>query len=226
MRASHEDSEVEERGSEEQARGAANGGNRHGAKGLRRREEILATARAQLQQYGSGSPLLRSVAKTLEISLGNLQYYFPTREDLLTALFRAESDSDSDLFVSLCAREQTPRDRLAAVTRAFVSRWSQGEVTSHKAVWRALRSVSLQSSQFRGLRHELWERFYEQLSPILRELAPGATASQLRLKAILVTAMIDGTSMMPTATLESLSVLKKPSYEDEAVAAVLWIAEH
>jgi AcrR family transcriptional regulator len=166
------------------------------------------------------------VAKDVGISLGNLQYYFRTREDLLEALFRAESDSDAELFASLCAREQTPRDKLATVTRAFVSRWTDPTaMTSHKVVWRALRFVSLQSPQFRALRHQLWERFYEQLSSMLRELQPGATADQLLLKAVLITAIIDGTSMMPPQTFENLRGLRRPSYDDEVVAAVLWMAE-
>ena len=84
----------------------------------------------------------------------------------------------------------------------------------------------LESPRFRALRHQLWERFYEQLSPVLRELAPGATASQLRLKTLLVTAMIDGTSMMPPEALASVRGLRHPSYDDEVAAAVLWIAEH
>ena len=99
-------------------------------------------------------------------------------------------------------------------------------MTSHKAVWRALRFASLQSLEFRALRHQLWERFYEQLSPMLRELQPGATASQLLLKAVLITAIIDGTSMMPAETFENLRRQRRPSYDDEVVAAVLWMAEH
>ena len=145
----------------------------------------------------------------------------------MAALRRVASGSDAELIVSLCAREQTPRDKLAVVTRAFVSRWMDTtEMTSHKAVWRALRFASLQSLEFRALRHQLWERFYEQLSPMLRELQPGATASQLLLKAVLITAIIDGTSMMPAETFENLRRQRRPSYDDEVVAAVLWMAEH
>ncbi len=226
MPRSAEASHAEEKRSGEQSPRAEKGRNRHGAKGLRRREEILDAARAQLGDSENGSGLLRSVAKDLEISLGNLQYYFPTREDLLAALFRAESDSDCELIDLLSARDETPRDRLAAITRAFIARWEDGPAgTTHVPIWRALADSAQQSPRFRALRHELWERNYELLTPILRELEPGATASQLRLKAVLVAAMIDGTTMMPPETLESIRGLRHPSYENEVVAAVLWIAE-
>ena len=82
------------------------------------------------------------------------------------------------------------------------------------------------SPKFRALRHQLWARFYEQLSPILRKLQPEATASRLLLKAVVITAIIDGTSMMPAETFENLRGQRHPSYDDEVVAAVLWMAGH
>ncbi len=226
MPASSEATQVEALESAEQTPTVEKKRNHHGEKGSRRREEILAAARAHLHHSENGSGLLRGVAKGLGISLGNLQYYFPNREDLLAALFCAESDSDAELIALLCAREQTPRDRLSAITRAFIARWEDGPAgMSHVPIWRALNVVAQRSPRFRALRLEFWERTYELLTPIMGELQPGATASQLRLKAVLVAAMIDGTTMMPPETLESIRGLRHPSYENEVVAAVLWIAE-
>jgi AcrR family transcriptional regulator len=62
------------------------------SKGSQRREEILAVARKRLIEEGYNHFVLREIAAQCGMTIGNLQYYFRTRERLLeevtrTALF-------------------------------------------------------------------------------------------------------------------------------------------
>ncbi|MEV6596161.1 TetR family transcriptional regulator [Actinoplanes sp. NPDC051346] len=56
------------------------------AKGAERRRRILDAATELLVSEGHAALTLRGVAARAEIRLGNLQYYFPTRGDLVAAL--------------------------------------------------------------------------------------------------------------------------------------------
>jgi len=54
------------------------------------RTRILATARDTLATRGLEGFVMREIAKRAVMQLGNLQYYFPTRGDLLEAVIRTE----------------------------------------------------------------------------------------------------------------------------------------
>lgn len=50
-----------------------------------RRSEIIAAFRTVLIREGQGSLSMRRIADECDMKLGNLQYYFPTRDDLIDA---------------------------------------------------------------------------------------------------------------------------------------------
>ena len=54
------------------------------------RARILATAREILADSGLERFAMREIAKRADMGLGNLQYYFPTRDDLLEAVIEVE----------------------------------------------------------------------------------------------------------------------------------------
>ena len=61
-------------------------------KGEARRAAIMAEARRGLLEDGYPAVSLRMIASTLGISIGNLQYYFATKDDLIEAVIAAETD--------------------------------------------------------------------------------------------------------------------------------------
>lgn len=62
-------------------------------KGEARREAIEAEARRMLLTEGYARVSVRTIATRLGISLGNLQYYFPTKDDLVEAVIAAEIEA-------------------------------------------------------------------------------------------------------------------------------------
>ena len=65
-------------------------------KGAQTQARIIAQARGVLVSDGYDAVVMRAVADAVGIKLGNLQYYFPTRDHLLLAVMAAEASSDID----------------------------------------------------------------------------------------------------------------------------------
>jgi len=61
-------------------------------KGERRKEQILDVCVQLLVEKGYSELSFRSVAARAGIQIGNLQYYFPTRSDLIRAMLKREID--------------------------------------------------------------------------------------------------------------------------------------
>ena len=62
-----------------------------GRKGDAKRQQILDTAKRILLDGGPEALVLRDVAERLDITHGNLQYYFRTKQELIVAIFDREN---------------------------------------------------------------------------------------------------------------------------------------
>jgi AcrR family transcriptional regulator len=179
-------------------------------KGDRRRAEILDVARRLLVDHGYDRVVLRDVATRVGVTLGNLQYYFPTRDDLLEGVVRAEFARNQAEIAALSASTRPPRDKLAAITRHLIDVWAR----EGGRVYVVMSLLALHHRRFAALHREIYAAFYDGLLPVLRELRPHATAAELRRVARLVTMLIDGALVqVPGRTLVA-----------DAVATVLRIA--
>lgn len=60
--------------------------------GLHRREHLLDVATQALIEVGNAKSSMRDIAERAEVRLGHLQYYFPTRGDLIRAVLERTMD--------------------------------------------------------------------------------------------------------------------------------------
>ena len=67
------------------------------SRGEASRQRILDTARTLLEEEGLERFILREIAKRADMGLGNLQYYFPARDDLLDACEREVAEPRFDI---------------------------------------------------------------------------------------------------------------------------------
>ena len=179
-------------------------------KGDRRRAEILATARRLLVEEGYDRFVLREVANRVGVMLGNLQYYYATRDDLLEAVVRAEFARNQSETAALAAGDGPPRERLAAITRHLIEVWAR----EGGRVYVVMSLLALHQPRFRALHREIYTAFYAGLVPVLRELRPRARRPELLAVARLITTIIDG----------ALVQVPSRTFVADAVAAVLRIA--
>jgi AcrR family transcriptional regulator len=157
-------------------------------KGEVRRAEILAVARRVLVEDGYDRFVLREIAKRSGVLLGNLQYYYATRDELFEAVVRAEFARNQAEVAAIVARRATAEARLAAVTRHLIDVWAH----AGGRVYAVMSVLALHHARFRRLHREIYLAFYESLLPLLRQLRPRARRAELLAVARLVTTLIDG----------------------------------
>lgn len=179
-------------------------------KGAVRRGEILAVARRVLVEDGYDRFVLRGIAVRVGLTLGNLQYYYATRDDLLEAVIRAEFAGNQAEVSALTARPGGADDRLAAITRHLIDVWAR----EGGRVYAIMSLLALHHRRFRDLHVEIYTAFYAGLLPVLRALRPRAKRAELLRVARLITTLIDG----------ALVQVPDRRFVAEAVEAVLMIA--
>jgi len=157
-------------------------------KGEARRAEILGAARAVLVDEGLDRFVLREIAARVGLVLGNLQYYYATRDDLLEAVVRAEFARNQAEVAAIAAGRGAATGRLAAITRHLIDVWAR----SGGRVYAAMSLLALHQPRFRALHREIYLAFYESLLPVLREIRPDARRPELLGVARLVATLIDG----------------------------------
>ena len=89
----------------------------HGAPSARgKRERLIDGARQTLHAQGVESTTLADVANAADVPVGNVYYYFKTKDDLVQAVIAAHADEVKDRLAAL-AQHRTPKARLKAFVR-------------------------------------------------------------------------------------------------------------
>jgi AcrR family transcriptional regulator len=170
------------------------------ARGEARRAAILAAARETLVDHGLEQFVLRTIATSVGIELGNLQYYFATRADLLEAVIRAEFEHDVAAVRS--AREQLdlsgPQDPYGQMVTALIRNWT---VAGGGRIFSALWELSHHDARFHRLSTEIYETFYAQIRAMLHAADPSAAERDVAARAHLMTAILDGVSVQINAAI-------------------------
>lgn len=161
-------------------------GSRLGAKGREQRAEVLRLAKLMILEHGISKLVIRQLASQANMELGNLQYYFSTRDDLLEALILDIFEQDVEAFVDLGAEVE-----LSVAIRRLLGMW-QGE---NGRIYHAVFAINQVSPRFRKLRAQVYSRFYNLLLPYLKKLKPRQSDERLLAKAKLMTAVMDGAGM-------------------------------
>ncbi len=179
-------------------------------KGETRRAEILVAARRLLVEDGYDRFAMREIANRVGVMLGNLQYYYATRDDLLEAVVRAEFARNQREVAAILSRAGKPETRLTAATRHLIDVWAR----EGGRVYVVMSLLALHQPRFRALHREIYSAFYAGFVPVLRELRPRAPRTALLDSARLITTIIDG----------ALVQIPGRTFVADAIATVLAIA--
>ena len=158
-------------------------------KGAYTRSRILAAARRALIARGYGGLVMREVAAACDMKLGNVQYYFATRDALVEQVIRAEARLDLDAIPG--EHLDNPVAALEEAVAELHRNW-RGE---SGVVFATLTALALHDEVFRELRKEIYARFYAHLQPILRAIDPEQSDAEHAIRARLITALVDGAPM-------------------------------
>lgn len=145
---------------------AARAGSTKRADARRNEQALLDAAAAVFVRSGVDAPV-REIAAEAGVGMGTIYRHFPTRADLVVAVFRHQLDALSSLDALSLAAEENPYEAL----RSWVHRFADFLVTKH-GLARALRS---DQAGFETLHAE----FLERLLPVCDRLLKAATAAGL-----------------------------------------------
>jgi len=185
-------------------------------KGQKRRAEIVSLGRDLLVEKGYDAFVLRTVAAQAEITLGNLQYYFPMREDLLEAIGNEEFSRGLGIVRDAHNGSGTPEDRLAEMVRELVGEWHQ----TGGRVYAVIGMLALHQGRFKRLHAHQYRLFYQAVAELLTEINPDAEDKEALHQARLITSMMDG-SLFQVPLGGKGSRAERKRFHEEIVAAIL-----
>ena len=129
------------------------------------------------------------------MGLGNLQYYFPTRDDLLEAVIEVEFEYNLKTMRALDQRATSLGDYVEQLARLLLR-----EYTGRGGnIWSALSMLHLHNRRFRRLSENVYREHFDVIVIALRKFGVAGSASVLLQKARLITALIDGASLQAHA---------------------------
>jgi AcrR family transcriptional regulator len=175
---------------------------------------VLEIARDLLVEEGFDQFVLRRVAAKAEMQLGNLQYYFATRDDLLEAVIRAEFDRDLDALRRATTVESA--EGLKTAARALVRNWTTGA----GSIFGTMSLLAYHHDRFRELNREIYATFYGELGVLIRQVSPGVPKAESAARARLITAVLDGVALQIHA-----GVIGKRELTSRAADLVVTIAQ-
>ena len=156
--------------------------------------DIVAVAAGVLAEDGLDQFVMRRIADMADMKLGNLQYYFATRDDLLEAVVRSEFAED--LATINTVEDADPLRRLAKVVAALSDRW----FARNGSVYLPIAVLALRNERFAQVMAEIYAEFYTLMSDIVRAVDPSATVATAQRRAFLMTSLLDGASLQPGRT--------------------------
>lgn len=169
---------------------------------------IVGVARAVLMKEGYAQFSMRNVAAEAGMRLANVQYYFPTRSDLVRALMQ-----DTEERYAAAYREcllKAPPDRHERFN-AFMD-FSLADVANPDTrrfitqMWALLDTMDADSGH---LLNEFYEMDIAALSERVAELDPNCPAAEVRRRATLLAAVIEGLVIVRGAHSPSPAEMKR-----------------
>ncbi|HIP79301.1 MAG TPA: TetR/AcrR family transcriptional regulator [Kiloniellaceae bacterium] len=165
-------------------------------KGEARRAAILAEARRALLDVGYTRVSLRTIAQALGISLGNLQYYFPTKDSLIAAVIVQETERAAAFLREIAWDPKTPERCIREAVEALL-RYYAGPAGRFYAITEFLalddpRHARLKVESY-GELHSYTGRLVAVMAPHLDEISGAGLARVL-------IALIDGAALQLQGT--------------------------
>ena len=187
-------------------------------KGQRRKAEILNIARTLLVEDGYDAFVLRTIAAKADMKLGNLQFYFATKELLLEEVIKIEAQRELATVATALESESKPERKLQQFCHCMIKTWRG----SSGRIFTLMLFFTYQNANIRALNHDIYHNFYEFLIPIISALDPGKRKPTYLQRAQLITALIDGAPQQLVATGQQNSFLKNGTIH-EAFTSLLFV---
>jgi TetR/AcrR family transcriptional regulator, transcriptional repressor for nem operon len=86
-----------------------------------KRERLIAAAMQLVHQQGIERTTLADIAKAADVPVGNVYYYFKTKDEVIAAVIDAHAQQVRATLAAIEADHRSPRSRLKALVREFTA---------------------------------------------------------------------------------------------------------
>lgn len=189
-------------------------------KGNERVVAILEAAKTVLVEDGFAALSLREVAKRADMAVGNVGYYFPSKDSLLAALAEHIFDRWDARF-----RRHLPPDLTGGqATFIYSIRFmiEENKRPRTKSLLLEMWAMANRSRAISGMMDTFYRRMRAWIEDMLADIDPAMNAHTRRLRAALITAQIEGLMLLigPHSTSEAELI----GIEEEAIGQIRRLA--
>ncbi|QIS22849.1 TetR/AcrR family transcriptional regulator [Nocardia terpenica] len=160
-----------------------------GAEPNDRRRELLDRLADVIAEEGIEGVSIRTLAARAHVSIGTVQYYFATKNDLLQRVWEHVRDEAEQRFWASGVADLTPEQRLDAALTGMLIAPDSGDRLSR--VWLALVARAAHDPDIAALHRAQWKRLEEVLARALAAVNPARAAESPDAAAELL-ALLDG----------------------------------
>jgi TetR/AcrR family transcriptional regulator, transcriptional repressor for nem operon len=86
-----------------------------------KRERLVTAAVQLLHQHGIERTTLADIAKVADVPVGNVYYYFKTKDEIIAAVIEAHAQQITETLAFIDTRHRSPKSRLKAFVREFAA---------------------------------------------------------------------------------------------------------
>lgn len=190
------------------------------SKGEKRIKLILAAAEQLLIDSGYHNFSMRKVATKAGVSVGNLQYYFPSKDKLLEALLDKVIQNYLDAFEKFRGK-YAPKEQFIKIIKAVM----KDIKTKHTTVFfPELWSMANHDKHISKIMDSMYGKYRALVADVIREINPKLNECQAQRLSIFITASLEGHTIFigyrkPWAK-EAENMI------DISLQSFLWLIEH
>ena len=169
---------------------------------------IVLAARDLLMTEGYAQFSMRNVAARAGLHLANVQYYYKTREDLVEALVADTGERYRNSYAELRAKGPADREaRFKAIVEFNLKDIATSETRRYFIqLWALLTEIDGRAGH---LMNDLYAIDIQQLGDCIAELVPDTDSAEVRRRASILAAMIEGMVVVRGAHSRNPAELKK-----------------
>ncbi|MFF9654135.1 TetR/AcrR family transcriptional regulator [Streptomyces sp. NPDC014622] len=162
-------------------------------KGAQRRAALLDAAEKILFESGYGELTMRAVAATAQTRLGHVQYYFPSRTDLIAAVLRRTLGRSLDRLAPLFAgtAEHTPPDTEGLIRQLLAEHDDPRLVRVYAELW----ALAGRDEAVAAVTRTFYGEYQDHVAGFLRARNPALPDTVCQARARVFTVLIEGASL-------------------------------
>lgn len=153
-----------------------------------RQTEILGVARDVLLRDGFANFTMRDVAQMADMSLGNLQYYYPSRNDLVAGVVEDEIETSFAILDHVNWTASSPETVLMTLTHTLLKRLGG----PGGKLFLMMAFLALHEERFRILVDDTYDKLFPMVKIALGQLKPEATPNEAETLSEIIVALFDG----------------------------------